>query len=213
MSSALPIVILGSGGHAKVLAETLHLLGRPMLGTVGPDASNAVQGLPYLGTDDELFSRSVTTVELVCGLGSVRRPSLRATVMQRFLESGFSFVSVIHPSATIAASARLEIGVQVMAGAIVSSGASLEQGVLVNTGAIVDHDCVVGEYSHIATGARLAGGVRIGACCHVGAGATIIQDLTVGPNSVVGAGAVVIRDVPDSESVVGVPARQMGRAK
>lgn len=194
-----------------MLLEMLRSAGRRVLGVVGPSPAGIDPTLTYLGTDDDLIARDPKSLELVCGVGSVRSPELRTSLFVRFQEAGFSFASVVHPAAVIAGSANLGAGVQVMAGAIVSSGVAIGRGVIVNTGAIVDHDCRIGDYSHIATGARLAGGVDVGPSCHVGAGATIIQNLKMGAGSVIGAGATVIRDVLPGQTVVGVPARSLPR--
>ncbi len=45
----------------------------------------------------------------------------------------------------------------------------------------------------------------------VKAGAIVIGDITIGDGAVVGAGAVVVKDVPPFSTVVGVPARIVGR--
>ncbi|KJH73163.1 acyltransferase [Aliterella atlantica] len=46
----------------------------------------------------------------------------------------------------------------------------------------------------------------------IGSNATILAGITIGENAIVGAGAVVTRDVPDNTTVVGVPARIIGKS-
>ncbi|HWL03530.1 MAG TPA: acetyltransferase [Xanthobacteraceae bacterium] len=204
------IVMLGAGGHAKVLHDALQCAGLALQGYVaGPEsaAPESFSGLERYRSDEDLLTRGPGAIALVNGVGSVGDASLRRAIFERFSAAGFRFVTVVHPRAVVAADVLLVEGAQVMAGATIQSGARIGRNALVNTGAVVDHDCEVGPHAHIAPGAVLAGGVSIGAGSHIGAGATVIQSVRVAAGSRIGAGAVVIRDVPAGVTVVGVPAR------
>lgn len=190
------ILILGAGGHARVLDAALRAAGLATNGFAGP------------GDEAALLAAGPTGVLLVNGVGSVGDAARRCAVHEKFREAGFRFLTIIHPSAIIAADAILDEGAQVMAGAILQAGVRLGEGAIVNTGAIVDHDSVVGAHAHVATGARLAGNVTVGAAAHIGAGATVVQGVTIGEKAIAGAGAVVISDVPPKVVVIGIPARQ-----
>jgi UDP-perosamine 4-acetyltransferase len=170
-----------------------------------------VGGHPVLGADDVLRARDATKVELVNGLGSVRQPRHRAEVFARLKAQGFSFASVVHPSAVISRHAQLGEGVQVMAGAVIQCGCHIGRDTIINTRASIDHDCRLGDHVHIAPGVTLSGGVQVGDLSHLGTGASVIQGIRIGTGVAVGAGAVVIRDVPDGSTVFGVPARRLPR--
>ena len=208
MISAL--IVIGGGGHAKVLVSTLLMQDRKVLGFVDlKRALPALLGIGQLGDDSVVFLHSPDQVRLVNGVGSVDSTVLHRTMYETFVKRQYVFETVIHPSAVIAPDVRIEDGVQVMAGAVVQPGSRLGKNVIVNTGARVDHDCCIEPHAHIAPGVTLSGGVHIGEEAHVGTGATIIQGVKVGPASMVGAGAVVLDDVPAGVTVVGVPARSM----
>jgi len=202
-----PLILLGSGGHARVLLNALQLLGRRVLGFVDPDKARAeVLGIPYLGGDDAV-SGDPDQVLLVNGIGSVAAIEHRLRVYESFRRRGYRFTSVIHPNAIIAPDVKLADGVQVMAGAVLQIGCVVEENCIINTGACVDHDCVIHAHAHVAPGAVLSGNVRVESRAHIGAGATVIQGVHIGSDSIVGAGAVVLSDVPECCTVVGVPAR------
>jgi sugar O-acyltransferase (sialic acid O-acetyltransferase NeuD family) len=203
----LPAILIGGGGHAKVLISALLAQKRKILGYVDINRSLvSVLGIENLGDDDVAFQYSPSEVRLVNGVGSIGSTRLRCAVFEKFKVKGYIFETVIHPSAFVAAEVDLEEGVQVMGGAIVQPGTQLAKNVIVNTGARIDHDCLIGCHAHIAPGATLCGGVRVGTGSQIGAGATVIQGITIGPRSIVGAGAVVIDDVPEGLIVAGVPA-------
>ena len=180
-SNKKPVVILGAGGHARVLQDCLALLKRKVLDVC---------------EDDRLVLKKYKPqkVELVLGIGSVGDTQLRRDVFKKFKSKGFVFASVIHPSAVVAADVILGDGVQIMAGVVVQTGTKLEDNVLVNTRSSIDHDSLIGAHVHIAPGVTLSGGVTIGKGSHVGVGVTVIQGVTVGENCLVRAGSVITKN-------------------
>lgn len=211
---SVPVIVLGAGGHAKVLIEALLAGSTAVAGIVDPDTEKIGQrilGVPVLGADQVVKEFPPHEIQLANGLGSVRLPLGRQKLFERFKRGGYSFATVVHPSAVIASDVKLGEGVQIMAGSVIQPGCSLGCNVIVNTKASVDHDCVIGDHVHIAPGVTLSGGVEVGRGSHVGTGAIIIQGVTVGTGSIIGAGALVLLNVPSAVTVVGVPARVVQR--
>ncbi len=203
-----PVVVLGAGGHARVLLDALASAGATVAGVVAPSAPEALPA-PLLGNDAWLFAQDPSRWSLVNGLGSIASTALRAEVFARFQAAGFRFATVVHRGAIVAPDVTLGEGAQVMAGAILQTGVLLAENTLVNTGAQLDHDSVVGAHAHVAPGVVCSGAVRIGERAHIGAGAVVIQGRSVGAGALVGAGAVVIRDVEPDTTVYGNPARRV----
>lgn len=209
-----PVLILGAGGHAKVLIEALLQSGATLAGITDPDpdlAGKTLLEVPVLGGDDVVSDFPQTEILLVNGLGSVGVPVARRGLFERYKAMGYRFATVIHPSAIIASDVELGEGVQVMAGVVIQPGCRVGCNTIINTRASVDHDCIIGSNVHVAPGVTLSGGVSIKDVAHIGTGATIVQGIKIGAHCVVGAGSVVIRDVNDSTSVVGVPAKVLKR--
>lgn len=208
--SDLPdLVILGSGGHAGVLAEAAVMTGWRVKGYLGQVASAASGVGPWLGDDDQIEAMAKAGQAFAVGLGFVSAAGAlrRASLLERLLKAGAVLPVIRHPGAIVSPSARLGAGVFVAAGAVVSTGAEIGAGALLNTASVADHGCRIGPNVHLATGARLAGDVCVGADALLGIGCAARQGVTIGPGAIVGAGAVVIRDVPAGATVLGCPAR------
>lgn len=199
------VVVVGAGGHGRVVADAVRLLGHPIRGFLDDSDPGSRNPHPDVEVIGSLEILSDLPDELVHGIGdnatrqavATRRPDI--------------WMVVVHPEAVVAQSARLDTGAVVLAGAIVQVDVTVGSGAIVNSGAIVEHDCRVGRFSHIAPHATLTGAVTIGERTLVGAGATIAPGCVVGDDVVIGAGAVVIRDVPSGFVVAGNPAQQIGR--
>jgi sugar O-acyltransferase (sialic acid O-acetyltransferase NeuD family) len=205
---SLPVIILGGGGHAKVLLEVLFLRHKELLGYTSLDGeAKVVSGIARLGDDKVVLEYAPDNLRLVNGVGSIASTSSRKRLFDLFQKRGYRFESVIHPSVVMASDTWLEEGVQIMAGAVVQPGSRVGANAILNTGAVIDHDCDIGSHVHIAPGAVLSGGVRVENEAHVGTGAVVIQGLTIGAGSIIGAGAVVLQNVPPGVTVVGVPGK------
>ncbi|WP_051686181.1 acetyltransferase [Rheinheimera texasensis] len=193
------VVLLGAGGHAKVVLDALQLSGYRVNGVISPDlvAMKAThwRGLPVLGADDALNLLSQETDLLANGLGMLPAQTRRRQLFLDVKMAGFQFVQVLHPAAVISDSAKLGEGVQVFAGAVIQADAEVADNVIINTRAVVEHDTYVGAHSHLAPGAVVCGQVAIGCDVFVGAGATVIQGIRVGDGAVIGAGTAVVRDL------------------
>ncbi len=204
-SKVRPVIIAGSGGHAKVLIEILHLLDIRIIGIIDPnrEVGDKLHGVMILGGDNLLSQYSTNEVDLVNGIGSVPDKSLlRAQLYKSMQKSGYRFRKVIHPSAIIASDVNISDGVQVMAGSIIQPGVSIGNNTIINTGVCVDHDCSIGSNCHLSPGVTLSGSVGIGDFVHVGTGSNIIEKIRIGSNTVIAAGSIVYRDLESSSHFI-----------
>jgi UDP-perosamine 4-acetyltransferase len=201
------LLMVGGGGHARVLQELLTEAGHDLAGYVAPsDADLLLEGALQRYTDEQVLALNPEEFLLINGIGSSGDLSLRASVFEKFKAAGFNFLQLVAPTAHVSDSAAVTEGVQVMHMAVVHTDAKIDDNTIVNTGAIVEHHNVIGAHCHIAIGAVLAGNVTVGDRTHIGANATVLQGVTIGSNCIIGAGAVVLNDVSDGHVAVGVPA-------
>lgn len=209
-----PVIVVGAGGHARVLIDALQRAGAHIAFATDADPSKQGQtllGVVVRGGDEAIAAHGRDQVLLAIGVGSMGNDVTRRAIFEWFETRGYRFATVVHPAATIARDVTLLDGAQVMAGAVVQTGTWIGRNAILNTRAGVDHDCRIGDHAHIAPGATICGGVELGEGAFVGAGACVIQAVRIGAGSVIGAGAVVVRDVPAGARVMGVPARGPSR--
>lgn len=185
-------VLLGAGGHAKVVLASALANGFSLLGVCDPvisqQGSKLWNNISVLGDDTILNHLNQNNIFLLNGIGLIPNASLRCELQERCEEAGFYFPPLIHPTAWIAPDVQLGAGVQVMAGAVVQPGCLIGSGSIINTGAKVDHDCNIGRYVHIAPSATLCGEINVGDRAFIGASATIINGLSLGNDTFVKAG-------------------------
>lgn len=207
-----PLILLGAGGHAKVLLDLAHRCSLPVLGVYDPlFAGRGVtewRGLPVLGDDGAVDSHAPDEVLLVNGVGGLAGQSGRRDLYEAFHARGFRFATLVHPSALIGEGVFLGEGAQVMAGAVLQADTRVEDNAIINTRASIDHDCVIGPHAHVAPGAVLCGDVWVGESVHIGSGAAVIQGLRIAEHAVVGAGACAVRDLAPRTMLLGPGSRE-----
>ena len=196
------VVVIGAGGHAKVVISTLHAAGHTVVAAYADDAAQwggEILGVPVRGPVAAAGEAGLESGVIAIGCNATRK-KIAGLVNLHWL-------TVVHPTAWVAPGAQLGEGTVVFAGAIIQPGCVIGRQVIINTGAAIDHDCVIGDFAHIAPGVHLAGNVRIGEGAFLGIGCTAIPARKIGAWTTIGAGAVVVRDLVDDVVAYGVPAR------
>jgi sugar O-acyltransferase (sialic acid O-acetyltransferase NeuD family) len=201
-------LIIGAGGHAKVVLDALRCERGAAFGCLLADDDAALAGKELMG----LSIVTPVSSALHPGRGfhvAIGSNAIRERIADDCAATRMACETVKHPRSICAASASIARGCFIAAGAIVSADADIAQGCIVNHGAVVDHDSVLGAFCHVAPNATLGGGVRLGKRVLIGSGASILPGISIADDCIVGAGAVVLHDLPAGSVYAGVPARRI----
>lgn len=198
------LLILGAGGHGKVVAEAAKSM--QQWNEICFLDDKPIENYPYkiIGDFASLEKWKTDFSQVVIALGDGKK---RAYLLQRCEQQGFALATIIHSCACVSSSAIVGSGSVVFAQAVVNAGAVIGDGCIINSAAVIEHDCVIGNYTHISPNAALAGGVKVDEYSWVGIGSSVIELIVIGKNVIVGAGSVVIDNIQDNCMVVGVPAK------
>jgi sugar O-acyltransferase (sialic acid O-acetyltransferase NeuD family) len=200
-----PVVVYGTGGHAKVILDILTDQGRTVAAVL--DDNEALWGKPFRqitvdGGFDELKKFPDHDIIIAVGNNQARRQ-----IALGIGTLNYHFTSAIHSSAQISDSVNVDVGTSIMSNVAVNADTTIGQHAILNTGCTVDHDCVIGDFVHLSPGVHLAGNVRIDSGSHLGVGISVVPGVSIGEGSIIGAGAAVIGDIPPHCTAVGVPAK------
>jgi sugar O-acyltransferase (sialic acid O-acetyltransferase NeuD family) len=214
-----PLLIVGAAGFGRETLEAVRAcnLVRPTWDLVGfLDDDPALQrrdvdGLPVVGRVDDLTRHP--SAAAVVTIGNPSNFTWRRQIVSRLGSPPGRWATVVHPAASIPASARVGPGSVVLAGVVATTGVEIGAHVVVMPSVVLTHDDVVGDFATLGSGARLAGDVTVGEGAYIGAGALIREHCRIGPWALVGMGAGVTGDVPGAEVWAGLPARRIRRVK
>ena len=203
------IMIIGAGGHGKVVADIAKKNGYSQIAFLDDNASDShFSGYPVLGNSKCAIKYS--DWDFVVAIGNAET---RQRIQEQLQNNHLCTVSVIHPQAVIAEDVEIGEGTVIMAGAVVNPGAKLGKGCIINTCSSVDHDCCLGDYVHVSVGAHIAGDVKIGKHTWIGIGASVSNRIEITQECMIGAGAVVVKDIIESGTYIGVPAKKTENRK
>ncbi len=202
------LLVLGAGGHGRVVADAALLAGfdrvaflddaHPKVGQAGP--------WPILGPISMFQDLSRDWPSAIVAIGDGAK---RLELFERLRQADIKTPAIVHPTAIISSHAALGEAVFVAAGAIINIGAKIGTAAIINTGARVDHDCIIGAGCHVAPGVTLSGGVTLGQTVWLGTGCAVRQYVTIGDDAIVGVGAAVVDNLAGGCTYVGVPARPL----
>lgn len=202
----MKLIIIGNGGHKKVVSEIAEQLGHEINGIIDDSFKERFV------KNDICYGNSFHIKEIMRETNSllffgIGNNEVRRTIYEREHLNETMFATLISPQAIVSKTAKIGKGTLIMPGAIINADAIIGSQTIINSGAVVEHDCVVQDFVHVSPNATLTGGVRVGNGTQIGAAAVVNPTLIIGDWVTVGSGASVIDNIESHALVVGVPAK------
>ena len=212
------IALIGASGHASDVLGLIEAKRRngadiEVVGLFHSDPDE-VDLSRFEGRDvevrhlDEVAALDRDTVSYIACVGY---PSARAEVATLDVVRGLRAATVVHDRAELGTGVVLGDGVVVLQHVAMSPLVRVHDHAYVSHGALIGHDTVIGAHTSLMPGSSISGDCVLGEGVMVGSNATVLEKVTVGDGAVIGAGSVVTKDVEPGSTVVGIPARSLGR--
>ena len=206
------IIIIGGGGHAKVIASVLKKspLWNP-LGYIDLSDKGPLLGLPYLGNDEQLTEiiKKNNVLNAAIGIGQIKNVESRKNIISKIHKTGLKFPPIISNEAIINEEVSIGEGTVVMDGVVIQPGVSIGEYSIINTGATVDHDCKIGNYVHVAPGVNISGDVKILENVLIGTGAQITQGIEITHDVIIASGSTISKKIVIPGIYAGIRAKQV----
>lgn len=202
------LIIIGAGGHGKVIAESAEACG--IYDQIyflddkyaSKDKISEIYGWKVIGSIDS-FHEHIETSHFIVGIGNNSR---RIHIQKTLEDANAKIACVIHPTAIVSQYCTIEPGTCVLPGAIINIGTAIGKGCIINSGACIEHDCCIDQGVHISPNVSIAGGVKVGNGSWLGIGCSVIELIEIPANCIVGAGSTVIKSPVVAGTYVGSPA-------
>ncbi|MDM5222787.1 acetyltransferase [Peribacillus sp. NJ11] len=203
----MKIVLIGEGGHSKVIKDMIDLAdGFELIGYLDDKYDRTI-------VKDHLFFAPFSTafhlmeqfmgIKFIVAIGNNHN---RKKIVDELNIPDSFYVTLIHPSSIISPSAKIGVGTVVMPSTVINADAKIGRHSIINTASVLEHDNEIGDFVHISPHATLTGSVKVDEGAHIGAGAILIPNVKIGQWTVIGAGATVINEIPPNSLAVGTPA-------
>lgn len=199
------VVIIGAGGHAKVIADIIIKSGDEVVGFLDDNYLKNTKIISELKTVGKIsdcveMQKNDDKLYFIIAIGN---NNIRRNIAEKY---DLNYYTAIHPDAVIGLEVQIDKGTVIMANACINSNAIIGKHCIINTGAVIEHDNIIEDAVHISPNATLCGTVKVGANTHIGAGSVVKNNTNITHDCTIGAGAVVVKDIEESGIYVGVPA-------
>lgn len=189
-----PLILIGNGGHALACLDVIATTGKfKLLGYVAEENAGSWNGLPCLGQDKDLPTLMKECPNVFLGIGQIKNPDLRKTLVAKLKSLGAVFPVIISPKAHVSTLSHIAEGTIVMHGAHVGPGAMIGAYNILNTRSLIEHGSRTGDFVHVSTAAVVNGDVTIGHEVFVGSNSVLCHGINIPDRAFVQAGQFIGR--------------------
>ncbi len=202
------LIILGAGGTAFDLVDIAIAMNKKritwnIIGFLDDNPilkGKKIYGYPVLGSISE--SIKFSDAYFSSSIGDAYRPTLRKNVREMVPFDNSRFASLIHPTAVISKTSKVEPGAIIYSNVTLSGAVYVGHDVFLCGNTFLGHECVIGNHCVLSVGNYLASDVHVGNCCYLGVGVMVRHQTIIGDNCLIGMGTKVVKSVPSNSKLI-----------
>jgi sugar O-acyltransferase (sialic acid O-acetyltransferase NeuD family) len=155
------IVIIGAGGHAKVVCDAILRNGEYTIagfvdaevpvGTIIMGDHRVILPQTEMGKLQSFAEFFIVAI----GNNLVREKLYKE--LKQFLKPAI----VIHPTAAISVDVEIKKGSVFLANSVVNAFSVIGENTIINSGVVVDHECVIGDHVHLSIGTMVGSNATV----------------------------------------------------
>ena len=154
------LLILGAGQYGQMAAEIAQEMGVF-------DRIAFLDDAPGANVEGPLADLPKFAADYRYGFVAIGNPALRRKLTEQLLQNNMTPATLVHPTAYVSPSAKLEQGCCIEPNATVQTGATLKTATFIASGAVVRHNATVGEYCHVDCNAVVNSTANVPAGTHI----------------------------------------------
>lgn len=159
------LLIIGAGGHGKVVAEVAEEIGYEQIDFIDDNNPEAIGKISELEKYKNQYSNAFV------GIGN---NELRGRLIEKLQDCGYTVPILVHPSAYVSRTAKIDTGTVIEPKAIINTNSHISTGCIISVGAIVDHNVEIGDCCHVNAGAIVKAGGKVESYRKLGAGEVVL---------------------------------------
>ena len=180
------LLLVGAGGFGRVVLE--HASQHYDCVFLDDGDTKIVDGVPVIGSTADMEKYFPEYKLLLVTIGN---NALREKLYRCAKAIGYTFPSIIHPSAYISSYAHIGNGCVILNNAVIQNHARCGDGCILNPGVELHHDSSIGSYCLIYTNSVVRSLTHVGDRVWIGSNATVSTSAVVPDDTKIGDGKVV----------------------
>ena len=183
------LLIIGAGGHGKVVAEAAKLEGKfNKIAFLDDGNLKSVLGYPVIGCIEDYKTLKDEYKYAFVAIGNNK---VRLNLIKNLVNEGYVVPKIIHPKAAISEHSTIDIGTVILAGAVINVDTKIGKGCILNINSILDHDSSIGDGCHISSGAVIRSMVKVKRLSTVKANACVTQGKIIEEEIIINEGETI----------------------
>lgn len=208
-----PVIIIGGYGHGCIIEACIkdnrnrYKDFEWSIAGYCNDFDEEVDGYPVLGKIADIPRLIDEGYYFAWGIHLIGKNHTTAKLFESLNIPDNRWATIIHHTAFIDETVKLESGVFVMYNAYIAPRTHIGKCTMIKANTNIGHDVNIGAISHIAMGATIVSCANIGYCSDIAVGAIMLAHTTIGDYAMLGAAGLLTHDINNEEIWVGSPAR------